>query len=1410
MIRTINNVVRSLLFLARLPPEYWVEALLTAAYLLNILPSTSINNDIPYTKVFNKPTSYTHLHPFGCLCYPYTFPPHQLAPHTTPSIFLGYPYNHHGYRCLELNTNKIIISRHVTFDETVFPFGSMTFTQPPSYQFLDDNLDTSPIALRLLTTPTSHQQTSPQTTPQTTSQATPQTTPLTPLPTPTPLNTMLPPNTPPPHTSPPPPPPSTSQHPMVTCFKVGIVKANLKYNFHVTTSSPIPKSLFHALRDPNWKQAMCDEYKALINNKTWGQFYMHQPSGFTDSAHSDYVFLLQKSLYGLKQASRVWFQRFSSYAIRAGFYHSKTDSSLFIFHKGPDTAYLLLYVDDIILTASYTSFLQRIISSLHAEFAMTDLGPPNYFLGISATRTTSGIFLCQTKYATEILEQAHMLNCNPCRTPVDTEKKLGPEGSPVTDPTLYRSLAGALQYLIFTRPDLSYAVQQLCLYMHDPREPHINAMKCCPATHRSTSGYCVFLGDNLLTWSSKHHDTLSRSIDETEYRAVSNIVAETSWIRNLLRELQTPLFTVTLVYCDNVSVVYMSANAMQHQCSKHIEIDIHFVRDKVTADVNHINFFDVEYPELVNDDEGVANDLNKGKSDSSSSSVSGSNLNTAEFPIDFGNDADSSDGFVATQNEEAPRQWNAKLTSTLIENEFGQSKSDYSLYTKSDKGVFLALLVYVDDIIITVVDTDYDICLNQRKYVLDLLSEYGMLACKTAKTPLMSKHVISNEAFENVTDYQKLIGKLIYLTNTTPDISYVVYCLIHFMHSPLSSHLKIAFKIQDILRAVQAQCMVIRKSVTSISTIKIAANPVFHERTKHLEIDFHFVRENILNGVIKTVKVDSAHQIADILTKGLDTIQHYELVKKTCNTFSLNHVSIFTWDDLVNKFVNQFFLPSKTTHLKNEISRFTQRFEETFGEAWERFKEMVRACPHNGFSDLTQIDTFYNGLNEQDQDSLNAVAGGNLLSKTTREALKIIENKSKVRYSRCKSNVSRVNTNSRESSSKTDDRIDKLADQISNLVEIVSKQVITPATVKAIEKSCVICGGAHAYYDCIATDSNQSSVCAATMERETEEATDKEQPNGQGSTAHIQPLVVPTPILEPDVLKTQPKPNIPYPSRLNDQKLHEKATNQIEKFFQIFHDLHFDISFADALLLMPKFSTTIKSLLTNKGKLFKLAKLSLPELTLTRMTLELADRSITHPKGVAEDVFIKVGKFHFPTDFVVVDFEADPRVPLILGRSFLRTGRALIDVYGEEITLRTKSEFCKEPIVKSSSPTLTPFGESDFVLEEIEDFHKDESIPMGIEDSCYDPEGDIIYLEKLLNDDPSQFPSMDLKQVEETKAKSSIEEPLEFELKELPSHLEYAFLEETDKLPVIIAKDLKDDEKEALLKVLKSHKRAIA
>ncbi|GJR84557.1 reverse transcriptase domain-containing protein [Tanacetum coccineum] len=402
------------------------------------------------------------------------------------------------------------------------------------------------------------------------------------------------------------------------------------------------------------------------------------------------------------------------------------------------------------------------------------------------------------------------------------------------------------------------------------------------------------------------------------------------------------------------------------------------------------------------------------------------------------------------------------------------------------------------------------------------------------------------------------------------------------------------------------------------------------------------------------------------------------------------------------------------------------------------------------------------------------------------------------------------------------------------------------------------------------------------------------------------------------VVAPKPKPSIPYPSRANKQKLREKDDILASKFVEIFRELHFELSFADALLHMPKFASMFKSLLNNKEKLFDLVKtpvnencsavilkklpeklgdpgkflipcdfqgmvecsaladlgasinlmplsvwkkLSLPELTSTRMTLELADRSITRPKGVAEDVFVKVGKFHYPADFVVVDYDADPRVPLILGRPFLRTARALIDVYGEEITLRFNDEAitfkvgqtsrysynnsesvnridvidvsCEEyaqevlgfldssksgnptpsldPILSTSFPSLTPFEGGNFILKEIEACLTNDSIPPRIDDANFDPEKDLLLLAKLLNYDPSSLLPLKELHFEELKTiKSSINDPPELELKDLPSHLEYAFLEGTDKLPVIISKELNDEEKVTLLNVLKSHKWSIA
>uniref|UniRef100_A0A8R7VAY3 Reverse transcriptase Ty1/copia-type domain-containing protein n=1 Tax=Triticum urartu TaxID=4572 RepID=A0A8R7VAY3_TRIUA len=335
------------------------------------------------------------------------------------------------------------------------------------------------------------------------------------------------------------------------------------------TFSPVVKpatirAVLSIAADKSWPIHQLDVKNAFLHGHLAETVYCHQPSGFIDSAKSSHVCRLNRSLYGLKQAPRAWFSRFTTYPRTLGFTASRTDSSLFVLRRGPHLAYLLLYVDDIILTADSSAFLQSIIQSLHREFAMTDLGALHHFLGINVTSTTTGLFLSQEQYALEILDRAGMLNCKAISTPIDTQAKLfGDSGPLFHDPSLYRSLAGALQYLTLTRPDLSYAVQQCCLFMHAPRESHFQLVKrilCyvrgtthmglqihrsaaselvaysdadwagCPDTRKSTSGYCVFLGSNLLTWSSKRQNTVSRSSAEAEYRAVANAVAEAAWI----------------------------------------------------------------------------------------------------------------------------------------------------------------------------------------------------------------------------------------------------------------------------------------------------------------------------------------------------------------------------------------------------------------------------------------------------------------------------------------------------------------------------------------------------------------------------------------------------------------------------------------------------------------------------------------------------------------------------------------------------------------------------------------------------------------------------------------------------------------------------------------------------------------
>nr|GEU47780.1 reverse transcriptase domain-containing protein [Tanacetum cinerariifolium] len=857
----------------------------------------------------------------------------------------------------------------------------------------------------------------------------------------------------------------------------------------------------------------------------------------------------------------------------------------------------------------------------------------------------------------------------------------------------------------------------------------------------------------------------------------------------------------------------------------------------------------------------------------------------------------------------------------------------------------------------------------------------------------------------------------------------------------------------------------------SKSAIDISCNPFQHSRTKHIAVRYHFIKEHVEKGTIELYFIKTDYQLADLFTKALPKDRFNYLVRR----LGMRNLSPQELDRLVKSHKSRRDLPRNTpldrvdvlvmngnpsrVNIKqlydrkivtigftltmlSALRRFghenkqapTKGYEDAiaipaiiadnfelkhglltlvqnkqfFGhdkedphahvlyfnkitstlkfpnvsntDACDRFKDLLRACPHHGFSKLHQLDTFYIALNSKDHDSLNSTAG--------------------------------VSTNTSTSGISPD--VPKLKDMVKALLLDKKGQNQPPASAKAVEESCVICGGAHSYrpvyqppvfqpsayqapaYQAPApqthgvskddfsayvkvndavmrnmqtqgqnmqnqltnltdlmtkfVNSNSASTSSSgtlpsniianprsdlkaittrsgvsydgpqippstsflpkVVEEEPEATKDTVNPTNNENTEDVQPQVVQSkslvltfepvtslisePVIAPfSASKPNPKSSIPYPSRRNNERNREKANNQIEKFYQIFKDMSFKISFVDALILMPKFASTLKVLIGNKEKLSKMdrtplnehcsavllkklpnklgdpgkflipcdfpgiaeclalvdlgasinlmpffvwKRLSLPDLTPTCMTLELSNHLISRPVRIAEDVYVKVGSFHFLADFVVIDFDADPQVPLILGRSFLKTKRALIDVFEGELTLRVGKEAITFNLDQTSryqanysDMTAKRIDVIDMACEEYSQEVLEVDAFLAIEDDptspefyqpYLDPEGDILFLKAFLNDDPSLPPPnqgnylpevrKELKIYKAKSDKSSVDEPPPLELKDLPLHLEYAFLEGGDKLQVIITKYLSVEENAALITVLKFHKRAIA
>lgn len=298
---------------------------------------------------------------------------------------------------------------------------------------------------------------------------------------------------------------------------------------------------------------------------------------------------------------------------------------MFVFQLGSQVMILLLYVDDIVLTGNTSRLLSSFISTLGHEFEIKDLGALHYFLGLEVSSLSSSLYLSQTKYALDILRRSNMLECKPCGTPLSAKTHLCTTSTtPLADATEYRHLVGCLQYLTLTFPDIAYAVHHVSQFVSSPHMDHMLAVKRilrylkgsldlglffrpsvgtlslhtysdadwagCPDTRRSTAGYCVFLGPNLISWTAKKQQTVSRSSAESEYRALAHVCAETVWIAHLFSDIRLPLHRHIALYCDNLSTTYMASNPVFHARTKHIKLDYHFIHERVVSGSHIVRF----------------------------------------------------------------------------------------------------------------------------------------------------------------------------------------------------------------------------------------------------------------------------------------------------------------------------------------------------------------------------------------------------------------------------------------------------------------------------------------------------------------------------------------------------------------------------------------------------------------------------------------------------------------------------------------------------------------------------------------------------------------------------------------------------------------------------------------------------
>ena len=405
---------------------------------------------------------------------------------------------------------------------------------------------------------------------------------------------------------------------LVVCGNSQVEGEDYEETFAPVAKMTTVRTFLQIAASRNWEVHQMDVHNAFLHGDLKEEVYMRPPPGFKGSDKNK-VCLLKKSLYGLKQAPRCWFEKLSSSLVSYGFTQSLSDYSLFIMERGAEYTQVLIYVDDLVVSASSSSLLASFKAYMNRCFHMKDLGISKYFLGLELARSPLGIYLCQRKYALGIIGETGLLAAKPVGFPVEQNQTLALDKGPdFADVAAYRRLIGRIIYLAVTRPDLAYSVHLLAQFMQKPKLAHWNAalrvvrylkgnpgqgillrantdlklsVWCdsdwsgCRTTRRSLTGWFITLGGSPISWKTQKQDCVSRSSCEAEYRAMSSTVQEVLWIRNLLRTFGITFTSPIPLHCDSKSAIYLAANPVFHERTKHVENDCHFIRDEIVKGV---------------------------------------------------------------------------------------------------------------------------------------------------------------------------------------------------------------------------------------------------------------------------------------------------------------------------------------------------------------------------------------------------------------------------------------------------------------------------------------------------------------------------------------------------------------------------------------------------------------------------------------------------------------------------------------------------------------------------------------------------------------------------------------------------------------------------------------------------------